>query len=155
MIQLCTLIATIIISQSRQSLEILKAKQLLQLLVVRVLVSKPGGMVLGDSEPQPVGQKGVESSTGMEPVTSLDQLLGLDVLQVGSLEDVFSWEIVVVVVEVFELMRLIDDLPVYSRELFGPASSVFADGVVGVEPASTGADSEAVQKIINRVIGHI
>ena len=43
---------------------------------MRVLRPNPGGMVNRNSVPEPVGQKRVEDSTGMESVTALDHIFG-------------------------------------------------------------------------------
>ena len=77
------------------SLQILKSKYLLYLLIIRILLSDPFRMLLGYLEPHPISKVGIEESTGMETITSLDHFTWLTIVEVHTFENILSWEVVI------------------------------------------------------------
>ena len=121
---------------------------------MRVLGADPVRMLVSDLHPQPICEVGVEEAVGVEAVASLDHGLRVAALHHLSLEDLPSWEVVVDHVEVF-VGTLSDYLAVDLGQVVGSFGGELADGVVAVQPASAGTDLEAVQEIVDCLVGDV
>lgn len=94
-------------------------------------------MLLGNLKPHPISEVGVEESTWMETIASLDHLTGLTIIEVHTLEDVLGWEVVVDEVEVFEFHSFVDEILVNFGKVFGKLSCVFSCCFISIQPTST------------------
>ena len=90
----------------------------------------------------------------METVASFDHGLRITNLHDFSLKDLPSWEVIVHHVEVF-VGTLSDDLTVDLGEVVGTLGGELADSVVAVQPAPAGTYLQAVQEIVNCLVGDV
>ncbi len=91
----------------------------------------------------------------MESIASLNHLPRLPVVQVHPLENVLGRELIVDQVVVFVVYSLVNYLLVDPWEFLCELGGVFAGSGVGGEPSCAGADFEAVEEVIDFVVGNI
>lgn len=96
----------------------------------------------------------MEFAIGVESVASFDQLFGVASFHDLSLQDFNSWEFIVNHIEILEFCAIIDNLLIHFGEVLGTFGRESADCGVAVEPSPARTDLQAVEEVVDCLIGH-